>query len=196
MATPRTCGFLPAKILIPALPTLLNLKSVFALRPVITKHQLDRTLVFLDGSVTLVKLKSLNISITWQNVPFDNAYLDNPLKYMFEKIPYLDKYFNSTRFPGSLLNQKFCGRFEAKSFWPRCIPNVSGLIENDPVTCLFTDIIFFLFLKNDSTVNILLSHTCGYRCGIELILRLDPLEKTVILPILFLPALFFRKNLK
>jgi hypothetical protein len=29
-----------------------------------------------------------------------------------------------------------------------------------------------------------------------LILRLDPLEKTVILPILFLPALFFRKNLK
>lgn len=111
-------------------------------------------------------------------------------------MPYLDKYFNNTRFPGNLLNQKFCGKFEAKSFWPRCIPNVSGLIENDPVTCLFTDIIFFLFLKNDKTVNNLLSHIWGYFWGMELILRFDPLEKTVILPILFLPALFLKKNLK
>ena len=62
--------------------------------------------------------------------------------------------------------------------------------------CLFTVSIFFLFLKNDVTINNLVSQTNGCFCGIELYFFLKPLENTVIQPLLFLPALFFKKTLK
>ena len=56
--------------------------------------------------------------------------------------------------------------------------------------------IFFLFLKNDVTINNLVSQINGCFCGIELYFFFKPLENTVIQPLLFLPALFFKKTLK
>ena len=106
------------------------------------------------------------------------------------------KYFKKTKLPGSLLNQKFCGRLDENVFWPNCIPKIEGFMENELEICLLNISIFFLFRKKETIVDNLLSHKVGYLCGIELYFFFKPFEKTVIRPKLFLPALFFKKTLK
>jgi hypothetical protein len=98
--------------------------------------------------------------------------------------------------PGSLSNQKFWGKFEAKSLWFINIPDIKGFTENDPDICLFIVKIFFLFLKNDIATNNFLSQVRGYLHGIELYFFLTPFENTVTLPVLLRPDLFLKKNLK
>ena len=53
-----------------------------------------------------------------------------------------------------------------------------------------------MFLKNDVTINNFLSHVRGCFCGIELYFFFIPFENTVIVPVLFRPDLFLKKNLK
>lgn len=124
LATPLTLGFLPVKSLKPAFPILLNLESSCAFLPIKTKFQPDMILVCLDGSVIFNKLKSLNTSKTWQNVPLDNANFLKFLKKILDIIVNLGKNFNNVKLPGKSLNQNFWGKLEEKIFWPGNTPEI------------------------------------------------------------------------
>ena len=76
------------------------------------------------------------------------------------------------------------------------MPKTQGFTEKEPEICLFKQSIFFLFLKKETAVINLLSQVINFLSGMELLFFFNPLEKTVIQPKLFLPALFFRKILK
>jgi len=95
-----------------------------------------------------------------------------------------------------LLAQKFCGKFEENTYWPTNIPEIKGLVENDPVMCLVTESNFFLFLNIALTTDKRLSHNDGVVTATVLHFFFDPLENMVTRPKLFLPALFLKNILK
>jgi len=69
-------------------------------------------------------------------------------------------------------------------------------MEKEPVVCLVIATIFFLLRDIEVTVDILLSQRDSKLLGIVLYLFFIPLLNTVTLPMLFLPALFFKNTLK
>ena len=115
---------------------------------------------------------------------------------MFEKILNIGKNFNKTKLLGNLFTQKLLGRLDVNVFWFKKLPKINGFIENDPVKCLFMVISFFLFLCIATITDKYLSQTNGLIIGTVLIFFFIPLDKIVIRPELFLPALFFKKILK
>ena len=91
--------------------------------------------------------------------------------------------------------QYFCGKLEANRYCPISIPSIYGCKESDPQICLFRQNNFFFDLIIEVVTYSLLSHW-EVVARSTFFLVVDPFEKTVILPWLFLPALFLIKNLK
>ena len=121
-------------------------------------------------------MKSRNISTNWQKVPFDVAYFFRLLMNTYENIENLFKNFIKTKLPGALFTQKFLGRFDENVYDPNDIPKTTGLIENEPVLCLFNDKIFFLDLKNETQTDIFLSHKEGFIKKTVEVFFITPLE--------------------
>lgn len=125
----------------------------------------------------------------------ESANFRTPRIYILENIVYLLKNFNKTKLPGNLFIQKFWGKFEEKTNWPINNPDTKGLTEKEPVLCLISDINLFLFLIILTDTDNFLSQTQGCKHGTEFCFFLNPLEYTVMRPVLFLPELFFKKVL-
>ena len=115
---------------------------------------------------------------------------------MFENRLCLLRFFKRTRFPGKLLDQYFFGKLEVNIFWPIQVPDIYGLCEYDPFKCLFNVNSFFFVLNIDVITDILSSHIIGFVDSVIFLFNFLPLENTVTLPILFLPALFLENILK
>jgi hypothetical protein len=79
--------------------------------PIVTKQYSDTNLIAPDGSNILHRLESLNVSITWQKVPDDLAYITLLLKLKLKNKEYFFKNFNKTVLPGLKLYQNLCGKF-------------------------------------------------------------------------------------
>ncbi len=70
------------------------------------------------------------------------------------------------------------------------------MTEKEPVWCRINETNFFLDLTIDTNNANCLSQTEYFLFKIVLYFFLDPLEKIVIEPVLFLPDLFLKKKLK
>ena len=71
-----------------------------------------------------------------------------------------------------------------------------GFKDKDPVICFAKKYNLALFRKIEVTTDNLLSQLLSWHDGIWLLLSFAPLLKTVIAPVILLPALFGEKYLK
>jgi len=106
------------------------------------------------------------------------------------------KNFNITRLPIEKKIQKFFGKLDEKIKLPTDIPSIQGFNVSEPVASLDNIYNFLLFLKIETITNIFLFQLLVFSKKTLFLLNFLPLEKTVIRPLLFLPAEFLTKNLK
>jgi hypothetical protein len=95
-----------------------------------------------------------------------------------------------------LLGQKLLGRLDVKFTWPSEDPCMYGFMKKDPLGYLLSDANFFLLRRIETNIDKLLLSVNFLRDVSVFTFFFVPLLKTVIVPLLFLPALFLCKILK